>query len=276
MTLSAAASGQVTKSAAQIYDEFFVPALFGEWAGRLCDAAGIAGDCRVLDVACGTGATTREAAMRVGDTGRIIGLDCNDDMLAVARSRAPDIEWTEGTAEALPFESDTFDVILCQFGLMFFEDEAKALGEMVRVLRPGGRIALSVWDDVANSAGYAAMIELIDEMFGREAADALRAPFVLGDKHRFMALLETAGLGDAAVTTVSGSARFPSIREWVRMDVRGWTLADMIDDSGFEDLVIAAQDRLSHFAAKDGAVRFPAPAHVAVWTENGSWRNSAV
>lgn len=266
MTTSTATAGQVTGSAAEIYDEFFVPALFGAWAGPLCDAVRMRADNHVLDVACGTGATTREVAARVGPKGRVVGLDRNDGMLAVAARRAPEIEWVEGLAETLPFEDNSFDIVLCQFGLMFFDDRATALSEMRRVVRPGGRIALTVWDSTANSPGYAGMIELIEEMFGQEAADALRAPFVLGDQYKLQGLLDETGLSGATVTTLTGSARFTSIREWVRMDVRGWTLAEFIDDAGYEALVAAAEREFGKFSCMDGSVEFPAPAHIAVWT----------
>ncbi|MBU3258446.1 methyltransferase domain-containing protein [Roseovarius sp. PS-C2] len=260
-----AATGQVSRPAAEIYDEFFVPALFGAWAGPLCDAARLRPQDSVLDVACGTGATTREALARTRPDGHVTGLDRNDGMLAVASSRTPGIEWVQGTAEALPFADASQDAVLCQFGLMFFDDRPGALQEMRRVLRPGGRIALSVWDSADTSPGYARMIDLIDTMFGTDAADALRAPFCLGDTATLRALLNTGGLGDATITTPTGTARFDSIREWVRMDVRGWTLAEMIDDTGFRALVTAAEETLAAFAAPDGTVSFPAPAHIVVW-----------
>lgn len=265
MTENSATAGQVSRAAAEIYDEFFVPALFGEWARPLCDMAEIGSDDEVLDVACGTGATTREAASRISPDGRIVGLDRNDGMLSVAHSSDPLIEWVQGTAESLPFPENSFDVVLCQFGLMFFDDRTKALQEMRRVLRPSGRVALSVWDSAENSPGYAGMIELIETMFGSEPADALRAPFVLGEKRKFRAVLDGGGLGEAIVATEEGNARFASIREWVRMDVRGWTLSDFFDDAGFEALVLAAQERFGQFAGEDGSVEFPAPAHIAVW-----------
>lgn len=265
MTTDAATAGQISRSAAEVYDEFFVPALFGAWAAPLCDAAGIKAGNAVLDVACGTGATTREALSRVGPNGRVFGLDRNEGMLDVAARAASGIEWTQGQAEALPFPDQSFDALLCQFGLMFFDDRAAALHEMRRVLKPGGKLAISVWDGVAYSPGYAEMIRLIDEMFGQEAAEALKAPFCLGEVDAFKEVLKAGGLSDASVTTVSGTARFSSIRDWVRMDVRGWTLAEMIDDAGFEALVEAAEVRMARFAGPDGRVAFPAPAHIGVW-----------
>ena len=145
---------------------------------------------------------------------------------------------------------------------MFFEDQALALREMRRVIGAGGRAAVAVWDRVENSPGYAAMVELIDRMFGEVAADALRAPFSLGDLGGLNSLLQSAGWGEAAITRRIGTARFASITEWVRMDVRGWTLADMIDDDQYEALVRAANKELVRFAGPDGAVTFAAPGHI--------------
>src|SRR5436190_8153758 len=152
-----ASTGQVNADAARIYDEFFVPALFAEWAQPVCDAAQIRPGDRVIDIACGTGVAAREAAKRSGARGEVTGIDRNSGMLAVAREQAPQIDWLEGRAEALPFDDDSFDAALCQFGLMFFEDKALALREMRRVIGPGGRAAVAVWDRVENSPGYAAM-----------------------------------------------------------------------------------------------------------------------
>ena len=254
-----AATGQVNADAARIYDGFFVPALFAEWAQPVCDAAEIGPGDRVIDVACGTGVAAREAAKR---SGKVTGIDRNSGMLAVAREQAPQIDWCEGRAEALPFDDGSFDAALCQFGLMFFEDQALALREMRRVIGRGGRAVVAVWDRVENSPGYAAMVDLIDRMFGNAAADALRAPFSLGDLGALNSLLQRAGWGEAAIKTRIGAASFASITEWVRMDVRGWTLADMIDDDQYEALVRAANAELTRFANSDGTVTFAAPGHI--------------
>lgn len=261
---NSASAGQVNKSAAQVYDEFFVPALFGEWAEPLAIAAGLAPGHDVLDVACGTGATTRFAGSVAGKQSRVVGLDRNCGMLDVARTRSPEITWIDGRAEALPFPDNSFDSALCQFGLMFFDDQVTALSEIRRVTRSGGRAAVSVWDNVGNSPGYARMIELLDRLFGVEAATALRAPFTLGHVPALKKLLAEAGWSDSTITTRMGTARFPSIYEWVRLDVRGWTLADMIDDKQFDTLVEAASTELAEFADEGGAVSFAAPAHIAV------------
>ena len=73
---------------------------------------------------------------------------------------------------------------------------------------------------------------------------------------------DDAGLGDATVDTQSGMARFPSIADWVRTDIKGWTLAEAIDDVQYAELQAAAQSELQRFAAADGAVSFDSPAHI--------------
>jgi ubiquinone/menaquinone biosynthesis C-methylase UbiE len=259
--------GQVTRSAAEVYEEFFVPALFLEWAPRVAAAAGIRPGQKVLDVACGTGVLAREVASRAGADGEVAGLDRNEGMLAVARRMAPDIAWREGLAEALPYDAGRFDAVVSQFGLMFFDDRQRALQEMLRVLRPGGRLAVAVWDRLEASPGYAAMTALLQRLFGDQIASGLRAPFVLGDPAELRSLFAAAGMPDVRIATETGNARFPSIEAWVHTDVKGWTLADLIDDAQYRLLLQAAQTELKRFTGADGTVAFASPAHIVTATK---------
>jgi SAM-dependent methyltransferase len=265
--MSESERGQVTRSAAEVYEDFFVPALFQEWASRVADAALISSGQRILDVACGTGVLARIAADRVGASGSVVGLDLNEGMLAVAQRKAPEIEWRQGHAEALPFDSNSFDAVVCQFGLMFFENRRAAIAEMIRVLRQGGHLAIAVWDSLGNTPGYAAITELLERLFGDEAADAMRAPFVLGDTQVLQSLFTTAGVPDSQITTHEGTARFPSISAWVYTDVKGWTLADMIDDAQYQLLLKAAENELQRFVTPESTVAFHSPAHIVTATK---------
>lgn len=260
--MSASENGQVSRNAAEVYEEFFVPALFQQWPSRVTDAAEIQPGQRVLDVACGTGVLARTVADRVGSTGAVVGLDVNEGMLAVAQRKVPTLEWKQGRAEALPWDGETFDAVVSQFGLMFFEDRRTALQEMMRVLRPGGRLAVAVWDSLDHSPGYAAMTDLLQRLFGDQAANALRAPFVLADPQGLRTLFAEAGMPDVQITTQAGTARFPSLESWVYTDIKGWTLADILDEAQFQLLLKEAKNNLQQFVTPDGTVAFGASAHI--------------
>lgn len=264
MTTSDASRGQVGRPAAEVYEELFVPALFEQWTGPMLSAVGVAPGDAVLDVACGTGVLARAAHQRVGPTGSVVGLDRNDGMLAVA-GRYGDGEaltWRHGVAESLPFDDGSFDRVLCQFGLMFFDDGRRAVDEMARVLRPGGTVAVATWSAVDESPGYASLVELVRRIVGDVAADALLAPFTLGSDEALRTLIADA-FPDVVVTRHEGTARFESIETWVHTDTRGWTLSDLIDETTYERLLHHALTVLAPFAGAGGKVRFATPALIA-------------
>ena len=145
---------------------------------------------------------------------------------------------------------------------MFFNDKQKAIEEMYRVLRPGGKLAVAVWDSLENAGGYKTVVDLLQRLFGEEAADALRSPYCLGDVQLLKSLFEDAGIKDAEIKTLEGKARFPSIESWMFTDVKGWTLADILDDSQYQLLLKEAQKELRQFVTDDNSVSFDHPAHI--------------
>jgi hypothetical protein len=133
---------------------------------------------------------------------------------------------------------------------------------MMRVLRPGGNLAIAVWDSLANVTGYAGITRLLSRLFGDSSAESLRAPYSLGDTQELSALFSDAGVTGVEIETVEGKARFPSIRYWMQADIRGWTLADVLNDEQFELLVSEAEGELSSFVTAEGTVLFSSPAHI--------------
>lgn len=263
------AVSQAQIDAATAYQAFFVPALFQEWAPRVAAAANIRPGDRVLDVACGTGVLAREAASRMDSAGSVVGLDPNPGMLAVASRLGPAIEWRQGTAESLPYQGHSFDVVVSQFGLMFFNDRQQALREMLRVLVPGGRLAIAVWDCLDNTPAYAAEVALLARIAGERAADALRAPFVLGERRDLEALFTGVPQCPVTISTHKGTGRFPSIRSMVEADVRGWlpVMGVVLPEDLISRILTEAEDALSPYLAEDGRVVFDSPAHIVAGTK---------
>ena len=266
--MSNADRGQVTASAAEVYDSFFVPALFAQWTDVVLDVAAVQPDHQVLDVGCGTGVLARAANARVGSSGHVTGIDPNEGMLDLARRSDPRVEWRTGVAEKLPFTDNRFDRAVSQFALMFFTDPDRAVAEMARVTQPGGRIALAVWDRLENNAGYARLADLIERLFGPPAARALRAPFQLGDAEA-LAEIARRGIEHPQITAHRGIAHFESLESWLHTEIRGWTLADEIDDDGFKGLLDAAADELDDLVG-DGGIAFDVSALIVSGTPAAS------
>ncbi len=245
------------------YEDLFVPALFEPWTGPVTNAADLTSGDRVLDVACGTGVLARRALASVGPSGRVVGIDPAPGMLAIAMEMEPGVEWLTGTAEALPVGNAEFDAVISQFGMMFF-DRAAAAAEMFRVLKPGGRLAVAVWNDVSENPAYADITALLETMVGQAAAEALRMPYSLGNPEDVTQPLAAAGFTNVTADTVSGTARFPSARALVEADLRGWLpLFDIVlEEAVIEDVLAAADERLAGFVDPSGEAVFPPSAHI--------------
>ena len=248
--------------AAKAYEALFVPALFGQWATQVADTAQIQSGQRVLDVACGTGVLAREVLARVGSKGTVAGLDANPGMLATAREIAPGVDWTQGVAEALPYPDNSFDTVVSQFGLMFFADRAQAIAEMRRVLVPGGRLVVAVWDCLDNIPAYAALVALLERQAGTRAANALRAPFVLGNRQRLANVFVDGGVTPTDIAVHPGTAQFPSLSAMVDAELRGWlpVMGVVLAERQMAPILQQAHQVLGSFVTVEGRLVFALPA----------------
>jgi SAM-dependent methyltransferase len=257
-----ATTGQVSAEAAELYERFFVPALFDQWPTRLLDLAQVAAGQEVIDVGCGTGVLARAAYDVVQPSGHVTGIDLNAGMLAVAHRIAPEVTWTHAPAETLPLENDSVDRVVSQFALMFCAAPA-AVSEMARVLRPGGRVCVATWAELSESPGYAAMVRLLRELVGDAPAQALTAPYTLGTAAALLDVMRH-GFPDTSVVELDGAARFDSVEAWVHADIRAWTLGDLIDDEQLAALLREAPRALADFCDESGRVAFPVRALAAL------------
>lgn len=252
---------QLEQPAAEAYEEYFVPIIYGPWADRLLDAADLGGDDRVLDLGCGTGIVARRAAERLGDDGAVVGLDLNSGMLQIADATATTnrlaIEWRQGDAAALPFTDGSFDRVLSQQSFQYVEDQDGTLREIRRILAPGGRAILSVWRPLAYNPGYEVLVDAIERHFGEEAGATMRIPFPGWTLSDLRTLVEAAAFDEATVTIAVGSVRYPSAEEFIRQELASSPLADRVAaDSLPIPLVRAVDYGLREYADDDGVV-FP-------------------
>lgn len=204
--------------------------LTGRWSGlyaaAVLDAAEVKASHRVLDLATGTGDAALLATARLGLFGTAVGVDLSLPMLLLARRKHSEgpVKFVAADAQALPFRDETFDAVICQFGLMFFPDRIGALRGARRLLRPGGRVALSVWGPWHR----APFIGLVAEALSKESPahrDELLRPFALADPHDIEDLLTKAGLQDIHIERAVRRARFVSFEDfWEPIEAGGGRL----------------------------------------------------
>jgi ubiquinone/menaquinone biosynthesis C-methylase UbiE len=256
----------LSAEAAELYERYVARYILGPWAPLLVDTACLAEGERVLDVACGTGLVARAAAKRVGSAGRVVGVDLNPAMIGVARSLpvpagAP-IEWLERDALDLRFEDISFDVALCQQGLQFLPDKAAALMEMRRVLKHGGRLALSVW---TNAGLYnSAVGEALAQFVGNETAVRFCASRQAPTKEDLLSLSMDAGFSAVHVCVCRINAHLPRLDEFTLDHLAATPVGPVIaatDPDVRKKIGARVMNELQRYADGDG-VTYPEEAHV--------------
>jgi SAM-dependent methyltransferase len=227
---------QLQGNAAERYERWVVPFVSHPMVLPLLDLADIRPGERVLDIATGTGVLARLAARRVTPGGAVTGLDLNDEMLKAARELplppGLNIEWRQGSAQALPFDDGAFDVVVCQQGFQFFPDRIAALHQMRRVLHAQGRIALSVF--TGPSPFFMAERDAVARHVSAEAARSTAAGFSLGDAEEFGDLLKGAGFHNVLVHHVPLTLRLPAPDEFVLQHLSATPLAETVAGVGNE------------------------------------------
>jgi SAM-dependent methyltransferase len=224
---------QLKQGGPQVYELCWVRAQMGRCAEELVAASGVSPGDRVLDVACGTGVVARTAATRSGTAANVTGTDVNSGMLKAAAQFAAeaglaDITWLECDAAAMPLPDASFDVVLCQQGLQFMPDKAGAMAEMARVMKPDGRLALSVWKTRAPIG--AAFATVLDRHFGAGTTAPWELIYSLGDRNYLHDLAKGAGLRQAHITFDVKFARHPEPEAFITGAIAGSPIAETMAD----------------------------------------------
>ena len=198
----------------EIYDRLLVPLIFEPCALDLAGRVQRIEPRHVLETAAGTGVLTRAMAARLSAQARIVATDLNPPMIHHARTRQSEdarIDWQQADALKLPFEDRQFDVVACQFGVMFFPDKAQGYREARRVLKPGGQFIFNVWDRISENEFADVITEALAAHFPDDPPRFLaRTPHGYHDVDRIADELAAAGFSNVSVDAVDGVSRASS------------------------------------------------------------------
>ena len=233
-------------------------------AEALLDAAGVGSDMRVLDVCTGTGILSAATAARGA---RAVGLDFSAAVVALARRRVPQAAFLEGDAQALPFADESFDAVVCGYGIIHCPDPEKALAEMARVLRPGGRAAISVWAAPAPDNGFGLFLGAL-KAHGRLDVELPHGPdfFQFSAPDRLEASLRAAGLTETGFRSVPQTWHLARPQEMVPAFREGTVRTQALFAAQTERAQVAitkaVEEALARFRARPGGYEVPMPALV--------------
>ncbi|MFN6962326.1 MAG: class I SAM-dependent methyltransferase [Pyrinomonadaceae bacterium] len=219
-----------TGSVPENYDRYMGPMFFVPYANDIAERLPPLAQ-NVLEIACGTGISTRAIRDAMPAEARLVATDLNDGMIEQARGKFAEgehVEFRQADAADLPFEDASFDVVVCQFGVMFFPDKSAAFGEIHRVLAPGGTFLFNVWDRLERNEISQAVDDAVRELFPDDPPRFYETPFGFNDPPTIQALLEGAGFVDIGYTFVELPCVAASAEDAARGLIQGTPMVGQI------------------------------------------------
>jgi len=213
------------------YDHGLGPHIFEGFAADIAQRVAYCKPASVLELAAGTGIVTRALRDALPDEVALLASDLNEPMLAVARRKFADteaVEFTQADATALNLDDATFDVVACQFGVMFFPDKQRSYSEVLRVLKPGGKYIFNCWGSPQENPFARIAQDLVEEMFPADPPGFYKVPFGYNDAAAITAALESVGFTDVYTETVALTSKILSAERFARGLVFGNPLHEEI------------------------------------------------
>jgi ubiquinone/menaquinone biosynthesis C-methylase UbiE len=254
----------------QNYDRYLVPLIFESFAQDIAQRVAALSPTTVLETAAGSGVVTRALTPRLSPNARYVVTDLNQPMLDYAATRqAVDnrINWRQADALALPFEDAAFDLICCQFGVMFFPDRQSGYREAKRVLKPGGCFLFNVWDRLEENVFANDVTIALAEIFPTDPPRFLaRTPHGYHDTALIRSELEKAGFSHVTIETRADQSRAASPRDPAVAYCQGTPLRNEIEARDADKLEAATDHAASRIANRHGSGEVGAKiqAHVVV------------
>ncbi|MEO7724812.1 MAG: class I SAM-dependent methyltransferase [Chthoniobacterales bacterium] len=205
-----------TGAVPKLYERYLVPLIFQPYAADLVGRLPAGALSRLLEIAAGTGVVTRELARTLPESVEIVATDLNEGMLdhAIELGTARPVEWRQADASALPFPDESFDAVVCQFGVMFFDDKAKAFAEARRVLRPGGVFLFNTWDRIEENEFVDTVTKSLESLFPEDPPRFhARVPHGYAERATIERDVLAGGFGTPEIMTVAKESRGRSARE---------------------------------------------------------------
>jgi SAM-dependent methyltransferase len=250
------------------YDQGLGPMFFEPYARDLAGRVAAGRGAWILETASGTGIVTRHLLERLPADAHLIATDLNDAMLTIARERLTDprVQWQTADACSLPFDSDRFDAVVCQFGVMFFADKSCAMRDARRVLRPGGRFLFNVWDSLAQNPIANAAHEVAASFYHTNPPAFYTVPFGFYDRSVIEQLLTDAGFVNLTVDAVDivGVSETPELA--AKGLVFGTPLNTAIQERGTVDGQVIMHAVAARLAHEGGAAPMRLPMRALVFT----------
>jgi ubiquinone/menaquinone biosynthesis C-methylase UbiE len=241
----------------EIYDRLLVPLIFESYARDLAGRVAVVEPQDVLETAAGTGVLTRAIAARLPAQARIMATDLNQPMLDRASERQSHdgrIKWRQADALALPFEDQTFDVVACQFGAMFFPDKVQGYREARRVLKRGGHFFFNVWDRISENEFADVVTEALATLFPQDPPRFMaRIPHGYYDVEMIRKELTAAGFMDISVETVDDTSSASSPRDPAIAYCQGTPLRNEIETRDASRLEDATKEAAQVLASRFGS-----------------------
>jgi SAM-dependent methyltransferase len=243
-------------SVPRYYDSCLGPAWFDAFAADLAGRlpAAPAGD--ILEIACGTGITTRRLRERLDPAIRLVATDLRAAMLDYARGKLGEpegIDWREADACSLPFGDESFGAVVCAFGLMFVPDKSAALREVRRVLKPGGILLFDVWDRIEENLHGAALAHVVEELFPADEEMRFTVPYEMHDTEWLGRLLAESHFVDVKIEKKRLPLGSVSARTIATGQVRGTPRSLLFEKRGvpFDDVIARVTAALTKLGGAD-------------------------
>ena len=248
-----------------VYHRHLGPLFFEPYARDLARRLPTTPGSRVLELACGTGILTAALVVSFDRSTEITSTDSNEVMIEMARShvRSPCVRWQTADATDLPFADRAFDLVVCQYGVMFFPDKIAAAHQVRRVLRAGGEWWFNVWGALHENPIVRVANETIDRFFASDPPTLYQVPFGYSDRRRIADDLRRGGFDEVTIETVDLQGRAPSAEHAAIGLVFGNPVIHAIRERGTgtpEDVVRAVATAIGREFGP-GELRVPMRAH---------------